>query len=204
MGEAATQGVYKVPVTDSGAADRVFDQGVPESWSPDGRWLAFRARRDEHRRGVARVQGDRKIIPLPPGFHSSFSPDGRFLTYGSYETGASEIWIRSLTDGSFVRQVSVDGGFEPRWVGDHIFYRKGRQWFSSRVTSLQPQVEWEPPQPVFETDFLDTPGVSYAVSPDGQRLFVVRSTHEPTVSRLVFVQNWFEELKGKVAIPSRQ
>jgi hypothetical protein len=36
------------------------------------------------------------------------------------------------------------------------------------------------------------------VSPDGQRLYVVKSATEPQVSRLVFVENWIEELKAKV------
>ena len=107
-------------------------------------------------------------------------------------------WVRPLADPSSARQVSVNGGMEPRWIRDHIYYRKGRQFFAARVTALDPQIEWDPPQRVFETDFLDTPGRSYDVSPDGQRLFVVKSAREPTVSKLVFVLNWFEELKAKV------
>jgi len=40
--------------------------------------------------------------------------------------------------------------------------------------------------------------VSYAVSPDGQRLYVVKSATGPQVSKLVFVENWTEELKAKM------
>jgi len=47
---------------------------------------------------------------------------------------------------------------------------------------------------VFETDFVDTPGVSYAVSPDGQRLLLVKATLEQPLFKVVLVQNWFREL----------
>jgi hypothetical protein len=32
----------------------------------------------------------------------------------------------------------------------------------------------------------------------GRRLFVVKSVHAPTVSKLAFILNWFEELKATV------
>ena len=191
-------GIYTVPTTGSGSAERVFDEARPDAWSPDGRWLAFESGAGEVKQGVVQVRGGRKIIPFPAGMQYSFSPDSRFVAYVSYDTGSSEIWIRSLADSSFARQVSLEGGVEPIWMRDHIVYRKGRQFLAARVTALNPQIEWDPPQRVFETDFLDTPGRSYDVSPDGQRLFVVKSAHEATVSKLVFVQNWFEELKAKV------
>jgi serine/threonine-protein kinase len=191
-------GVYTVPATTSGSAARVSDEARPASWSPDGGWLAFYFGTGETKQGVVQVRGGSKITPFPRGSQFSFSPDGRFLAYLSYDLGSAEIWVRPLADPSSARQVSVDGGMEPLWIRDHIYYRKGRQFFAARVTALDPQVEWEPPQRVFETDFLDTPGRSYDVSPDGQRLFVVKSAHEPTVSKLVFIQNWFEELKAKL------
>ena len=43
---------------------------------------------------------------------------------------------------------------------------------------------------VFETDFIDTPGRSYDVSPDGQRLLVVKSPREPIRNKIVVIQNW--------------
>ena len=191
-------GIYTVPATTRGSAERVSDEARPASWSPDGGWLAFYAGTGETKQGVVQVRGGSKIIPFPRGSQFSFSPDGRFLAYLSYDLGSAEIRVRPLADPSSARQVSVNGGMEPRWIRDHIYYRKGRQFFAARVTALDPQIEWDPPQRVFETDFLDTPGRSYDVSPDGQRLFVVKSAREPTVSKLVFVLNWFEELKAKV------
>ncbi len=128
-----------------------------------------------------------------------FSPDGHWVAYASDETGRYEVFLRSFPAGEMVRQVSVDGGIEPVWCWEcgELFYRRGSQWFSTRV-SLQPELSWEPPCLAFETDFIDTVGRSYDVSPDGQRLLVVKRTHEPTRTKIYLVHNWFEELKRLV------
>ena len=143
------------------------------------------------------MSGGHAVIPLPPHQQYAFSPDSRSLAYLSYEFGTGQVWVRALADASSARQVSTDGGFEPLWTRDHLYFRKGRQWFAAPVTSLQPRVTLGPARLVFETDFHDTAGVSYAVSPDGQRLYVVRSATGPQVSKLVFVENWIDELKAK-------
>lgn len=90
----------------------------------------------------------------------------------------------------------------PIFLGDWmekggIFYRRCSQWFSTRV-SLQPALSWERPGLTFETDFLDTPGRSYNVSPDGQRLLIVRKARKSTRTKIHVVQNWFEELNNLV------
>jgi hypothetical protein len=138
---------------------------------------------------------------LTPGFDGnspSFSPDGRWLAYTSNQkTGVSEVFIRSYPDGKVDRQVSVDGGIEPRWKpsGD-LFYRKGGRWFSTRV-STQPELHWDPPRLTFETDFIDTPGTSYDISSDGQRLLVVKRTEPTLQSRINIVVNWPADLIKK-------
>jgi dipeptidyl aminopeptidase/acylaminoacyl peptidase len=193
-------GIYILPALTAGPAERIFDEALPCTWSPDGHWLAFNAGQGRVKQGVVGVGGGRSVIPLSTGMQFSFSSDSRHLAYVAEDTGTNEIWVSSLDGSVSPRQVSAGGGVEPLWVRDQIFYRNGRRWFAARVTSLDPQVQWEPPRQVFEADFLDTPGISYAVSPDGQRLFVVRSAREPVVSKLAFVQNWFEELKAKVPV----
>jgi len=132
---------------------------------------------------------------------ADFSPDGRWIAYNSNETGRYEIWVRSFPDGDIVHQISVDGGIEPVWCREcgELFYRQGNRWMSSAVT-LEPELAWEPPRLVFETDFIDTPGRSYDVSPDGRRLLVVKRTEEPTRTKLHVVHNWFDELRRLVPV----
>lgn len=130
---------------------------------------------------------------------ATFAPNGQWIVYTSNETGRSEIWVRSYPAGDKIQQISVGGGREPRWLWElgELFYRRGNQWFSTRV-SLAPELSWEPPRLVFETDFLDTPGRSYDVSPDGQRLLVVKKAQQPGRTKIHIVHNWFEELKRLV------
>lgn len=127
------------------------------------------------------------------GFFPSFSPDGRWLAYVSDETGTNEIYVRSLPDGQVVRQVSHGGGIEPLWLaGGEVFYRVGRRWYATRVRT-ESSLRWDPdpPRQVFDTEFVDTPGWSYAVSPDGQRLLVVKPTGAPVDRQhIALVVNW--------------
>jgi hypothetical protein len=54
-----------------------------------------------------------------------------------------------------------------------------------------PELEWDPPRQVFEaTDFIDTPGRSFSVSPDGRRLLVVKRAQRDVRDRIHVVTNW--------------
>jgi len=168
----------------------------PADWSPEGDVLAvenyFASRVDFIGLGKpANVAGFE-------GFFPAFSPDGRRLAYQSTQTGAAELFIRSYPEGKVVGQVSTGGGWEPRWTpsGD-LFYRTGRRWFSTHV-STNPEPRWDPPRLAFQTDFIDTPGWSYDVSRDGQRLLVVKRTQPVPTTRINLLVNWFEELKRLV------
>ena len=52
---------------------------------------------------------------------------------------------------------------------------------------------------VFETpDFVDTAGISFRVSSDGERLYYVRRSTPPVRDRIHIVENWFSELRELV------
>ena len=68
----------------------------------------------------------------------------------------------------------------------------------SHTVTLGDTFDSESVVPAFKTDFIDTPGRSYDVSADGERLFVVKGTRERTGTKLHVIQNWFEELKRLV------
>ncbi len=175
---------------------------LPGDWSPDESVLSVS---DYSRGALGFISTDREPevewLEPPRGVKyvfTAFSPDGRWVAYNSDETGQNEIWIRSFPDGEQVHQISTEGGIEPVWIGSgELFYHRGHRWMVVRV-STSPQLQWEPPQLVFETEYVDTPGVSYDLSSDGQYLYVVKSAHPPDPTRLHVVQNWFEELERLV------
>jgi WD40 repeat protein len=118
------------------------------------------------------------------------SPDGRYVAYAWHQSGRGEVFVRSYPDGRIIRQVSADGGLEPHWCRcGELFYRKGNSWMSVKIRT-NPELQWEPAQPAFQTDFVDTPGRSYDVSPDGMRLLVVKRAQPDTRNRINLLINW--------------
>jgi hypothetical protein len=178
--------------------------GFASDWSPDASVLAVNCvpARGLAQVGFLRPDGAGSEVDWwhseAHEFGGSFSPDGRWVAYNSNRTVQHEVWIRSFPDGETERQFSIDGGDKPTWTdsGD-LFYRKGSRWMASRI-SLSPELSWEPPELVFETDYIETGGRSYDISPDGQRLLVVKRTQEPIRNKLYVVHNWFRELKAKM------
>ena len=164
--------------------------GYPAGFSGDGRLLAVRA-------GLAHFSiltlGGRLEQFAAPGVRfgiPDLSPDGRFVAYVTNETGQDEIFVRSLVDGRTIRQISLAGGVEPRWCPcGELFYRLGNRWMSVKIRTT-PALQWERAREVFQTDFIDTVGRSYDVSPDGRRLLVVKRAEPDIRTRINLLVNW--------------
>jgi len=132
------------------------------------------------------------------------SPDGRWVTFTSDETGRPEIYVRPYPDFRRAKyQVSPTGGIRPRWSRD------GRELFFADENSMMQAVSVTPgPAPTFGTPkplFSALTYLSFArgfdVAADG-RFLMLRSPQGQTLKReeLILVQNFFEELKAKAPI----
>jgi len=162
--------------------------GFFRGWKPDDEFFTNPFQKQSGPAG-----SDSLVSPPPPRFGVFFitiSPDGRFLSYKSDETGAEEVFLRSYPDGKVLGQVSTGGGTEPIWLpSGRLFYRNGHRWYSTRVTST-PEPKWDSPRLFLDTDFVDTPGWSYDVASDGQRLLMVKRKKPITSSRIDLLTNW--------------
>ena len=60
----------------------------------------------------------------PWGLLPSFSVDGRWLAFCSYESGSPQIYVTDFPGDSSPRRISIDGGQMPRWRrdGKELFY----------------------------------------------------------------------------------
>ena len=101
---------------------------VPFSWSPDGRLLAFRRKGDIW---MLPLEGDPSPVVATSAYEGNpkFSPDGRWLAYGSNESGRGEVYVQPYPGPGERRTISTDGGTLPVWSPD------GRDLLSRR----QPQ-----------------------------------------------------------------
>jgi eukaryotic-like serine/threonine-protein kinase len=109
----------------------------------------------------------------------SLSPDGYWIAYASNESGHSEIYVEPVPGPGGRRQISTDGGEEPRWVrnGREITYRNGTKMMSVPV-QVQPTFQAGKPTQLFDRRFDRGAGVAgYDVTPDGQAFVMTRSEH---------------------------
>lgn len=166
---------------------------VPTAISSDRRLLSFYEFTRDGTRVAIKTIGEPSVVTWLRyrGYSGDFSPDGRWFAYASTQTGRYEIWIHSVETPDHSYQISVEGGVEPVWchASGELFYRSGARWFAVRI-STDGAPKWELPRLVWETDFIDTPGISYDVSSDGNRLLVSKRTTADVTDRIHLIQNF--------------
>jgi dipeptidyl aminopeptidase/acylaminoacyl peptidase len=199
----------------SGTAERLTTSQyitASSSWSPDGQTIAFLENNPETGQDIWTVGvADRKARPfLKTKANESapkFSPDGHWLAYTSDETGRWEVYVQPFPGPGGKWQISTDGGMEPVWNpdGQELFYRAGNRMMAVPVT-LHTGFSSGKPMVLFEGPWLPTPLTfpNYDVSRDGQRFIMLKPADEDRGARqIVVVQNWFEELKRRMAVGKR-
>jgi Tol biopolymer transport system component/predicted Ser/Thr protein kinase len=130
-----------------------------------------------------------------------FSPDERFVAYTSDESGRREVYIQAFPEGGSKRQVSVNGGTQPRWRADgkELYYVEGERLMAVPV-SLGPALTVGSPKELFSSPGLVWQGdnyLTYDVTPDGQRFVLAERVEGESRREIQVVQNWYEEFRGR-------
>jgi len=153
-------------------------------WSPDGSMLLYANRR-------ANGNYDLYTLELRPGsrpqplfasnaheVNGRFSPSGRWIAYGSSESGALEIYIQPFPLTGLKCQISDGGGYDPHWGADdgeiHYLSRAGELMAVTLAGSGR--CPTDAPRLLFRTP-VQTPGSArnhYALSP-GTGAFVINA-----------------------------
>ena len=201
------------PADGSGTADQLTTSQSPQfstSWTPDGKFLAFREVNETSDIWVLSLADEPKPEPfLQTRFQEGagmFSPDGRWLAYTSNESGQFEIYVQPFPGPGGKWQISTGGGSEPIWAhsGRELFYRNGPLMMMVDITT-EPGFSAGNPKLLFEGQYFANQApanANYDVTPDGQRFIMIKAADEEQEQiQINVVTNWFEELKERVPVP---
>jgi serine/threonine-protein kinase len=132
----------------------------------------------------------------------AFSPDGRWLAYGSSESGTFEVYVRSFPDDGHVVRISEGGGRAATWA------RNGRELLygtdDGRVMLVAYTVvdgAFKPTHPEQWTPVAMAPaGVlpTFDLAPNGERILALLPSPDaraaPAPNHVTFISNLFQKL----------
>jgi Tol biopolymer transport system component len=191
--------LYRRAANGTGSDELLYTAGddefvIPSSWSPDGRNVLFErtTRATVNTVGdtwVLPLDGDRKAFPLIESKSlkggARVSPDGRWLSYSTDESGTRQIVVQpfpAVGDGKW--QVSTSGGIEAKWRRDgrELYYLGLDGTIMAVPIETGTTFDAGPPKALFQTG-IAVPGfvteTYYDVTADGQR-FIVNAPPPPS------------------------
>jgi Tol biopolymer transport system component len=174
-----------------------YNGGQPD-WSPDGTTILFTSL-TSYGFGLWSLHAtDHKLVRLLEGpfrgTHANFSPDGRFISYASDESGTRmEVYVQTFPLSERKWKISNSGGYEPRWRAD------GREMYylaedrKLMAVSVGPGPTFGVPEPLFQTRVpagVNAFRTHYVPIGDGQRFLINTLTSDPAPVPITVVLNW--------------
>ena len=207
-----SEGAIFVKPADGASEPKTIATDLPNpflsSWSPDGRFIA--ARIQDLKAGgldiwIIPVDGREKPHPfIATGAderEGAFSPDGKWFSYLSDESGRRELYVVPFPGPGEKRQIST-GGAEPEgnfWIGDgrQIVYAQSPE---RKLVAVDLEVQGSSlgvggSHPLFNGKLM--PDAPFTVTRDGKKLLLAVPTDERAATQLTLVTNWAAELKKK-------
>jgi hypothetical protein len=127
----------------------------------------------------------------------AFRQTAGYWAYTSNESGQFEVWVETVPRSDKKKQISIRGGYEPRWRADggEIYYlSEDRKLMAVKV---DPNFTFSSPRVLFQTRVAE--GVHpyhmhYLPSRDG-RFLMNTQIGEPAPTPITIVLNWTQGLK---------
>ena len=187
----------------SGTSQEELTLETPENthamaWSPDGRYVAMSVA------GVGLATLDltdgREVTPVVGGpfqqLELQFSPDGRFFSYSSDESGRAEIYVQPWPPNGDRWRISTDGATDARWRpdGKEVFFLAPDRRLMAVPIDTSRGFHAGTPIRLFQTRVAGPLGSGqrfpYAVSPDGKRFLMYVSDVRAAPPSIDVIVDW--------------
>jgi hypothetical protein len=201
-GGGVTQQLLKIPGTEL----------YPDDWSRDGRTILFEHFDSQDRADiwampapVLRTDGTFAPFDKPfpvlasPSFnegHAQLSPDGKWIAYGSDESGRPEIYVQSFPPGKGKWPVSSEGGDQVTWRRDgrELYYLTPDKRLVAVEVQTTPTFQIGASTKLFLTA-VPTTGLlearnNYVPRADGQRFLISSLTRPAGATPLRVMLDW--------------
>jgi Tol biopolymer transport system component len=205
-----TTAMYQRRSSGTEAEQEIVNTGtnlIPSHWSDDAQFIVYTSTSSitaGFEVWVWPTSGDSKpalaVRTRANAMHGRLSPNSRWLAYASDESGEMQVYVQPFPATGEKRQISSDGGSEPRWRrdGGELFYLSsshnlmsvsvpGGNAFDAGV----PRVLFERRVPVSGNPYRS----NYAVTANGQR-FLVNTRIDDAPLPITVVLNWPTLLNG--------
>jgi eukaryotic-like serine/threonine-protein kinase len=195
---ASTTGIYVKPSKGGGEEEAVYRSdatATPSDWSRDGRFLLMNylkvGSKTKEDLWILPLSGDRKPSPLLATEFSEhdarFSPDGRWISYVSDESGRDELYAATFPGPGGKWQVSSDGGVGGFWLssGEIEYGTVEGSVFRVEVKGGPAGLEIGAPKPLFKLPQVGAVGATL----DG-RLVLAVQPEGVEAPRVALVANW--------------
>jgi serine/threonine protein kinase/Tol biopolymer transport system component len=173
---------------------------LPSDWFKDGKYILYTRGADLWFLTLPELKSSLFLKAVSTLRNGQFSPDGKWVSYASNETGKWQIYVTSFPDAHGKWQVSTSGGEQPRWRADgkELFYLSsdskimavpvttGINFDNGRPAEL---FQTNPRQPVSTNDQF-----VYDVSRDGQRFLILTQVKQAETQPMSVILNWTAKL----------
>jgi Tol biopolymer transport system component len=184
----------------SGKPEVLVESGDNPTLTPDGSTLLFEKIEEESRelwsQPLDGSQEASRLVDSPFKLRRALvHPSGRFMAFGSNESGDWEVYLTQYPSMRGKWQLSTDGGIGMVWSrdGSRFYFHDSQTLFEIDI-EVEPALQLGSARPVFSEVGVGTvlsPDASIDISPDGERLLVVQSPDfRDGAVGVVVVQNW--------------
>jgi dipeptidyl aminopeptidase/acylaminoacyl peptidase len=213
-------GIFWQNADGTGTAERLTkaDSGtmhIPDSWSHDGKSFSYTVVKDRDAAVWIFSPQDKKsgVFAEKTGAfigRSAFSPDGRWVTYQSTETGNDEIFVQPFPPTGSKYPIARGGW--PFWSPDgrELVYNPGAGQMGFVVVSTKPAFSFTQPSILTRLSGLVsraplTNPRAWDFAPDGKRILGAANAAEQNASgtearQIDVVLNWFTDLQQRLPV----